>query len=128
MINIFIIDDDPISIFLTEMSLEKEGGQARLKSFQSAQQALEVLEFQSTEVLPDIILLDLNMPEINGWQFLEAFRLLPAAKYQGKCAIHILTSSLDIVDIRKAHASELIKGIIHKPISSEDISVILLSD
>ncbi|MBF9255805.1 response regulator [Pontibacter sp. 172403-2] len=126
--NIAIIDDDPISIFLTEMSLEKEGVWAKLKSFMSAEEALQVLEAHSLNDLPDVILLDLNMPIINGWQFLEIFQHLPAAKLQGKCAVYILTSSLDTADTVKAGENALVKGIIHKPITPEDIGVILLSN
>lgn len=126
--NIAIIDDDPISIFLAEMSLEKEGASAKVKSFLSAEEALEALQVQSLDELPDVILLDLNMPSIDGWQFLEIFQHLPAAKLRGKCAVYILTSSLDISDTVKADKNELVKGIIHKPITPEDIGVILLSD
>jgi CheY-like chemotaxis protein len=126
--NIVIIDDDPISIFLTEMSLEKEGVSAKLQSFLSAEEALEVLEEQKFDELPDIIFLDLNMPTINGWQFLDAFQHLPVAKFQDKCAIYILTSSLDIADTKKANENDLVKGIIHKPITPEDIGAILLSN
>ena len=126
--NIAIIDDDPISLFLTEMSLEKGGVSAKPKSFLSAEEALEALEVQSPDELPDVILLDLNMPTIDGWQFLEIFQHLPAAKLRGKCAVYILTSSLDTADTVKADKNVLVKGIMHKPITPEDIGVILSSN
>lgn len=125
--NIAIIDDDPISIFLTEQSLVMKGVDVHLRTFLSAEEALKALEKQALFDLPDVIFLDLNMPYINGWQFLESFQHLPAAKQPGKCEIYILTSSLDISDTRKANENELVKGILHKPISGDDIVFILSS-
>lgn len=122
--NIAIIDDDPISIFLTEQSLLKEGVEVELQTYLSAEVALQELKQQSLQELPDVIFLDLNMPYMNGWQFLESFRLLPVAK-QEKCSIYILTSSLDIADTEKANENMFVKGVIHKPITPADLGAIL---
>ncbi|GAA4431532.1 response regulator [Pontibacter saemangeumensis] len=122
---IFIVDDDPISIFLTQRSFEMEGVEASIHPFLSAEEALEMLGKASLEDLPDIIFLDLNMPGVDGWEFLEAFEQLPDVSALEKCRTYILTSSLDTSDIAKANESPLVKGFIHKPIGPEDIQVIL---
>ncbi|GEO04943.1 hypothetical protein AAE02nite_26070 [Adhaeribacter aerolatus] len=122
---IFIIDDDEISIFFTERSLQMGGFEAQIQTFLSAQEALNKLRNTHLKDLPDIIFLDLNMPHVNGWEFLESFKQLSQEKALEKCLIYILTSSLDISDIDKAYGNQLVKGYIHKPISLEDIQAII---
>ncbi|MGV3589859.1 MAG: response regulator [Adhaeribacter sp.] len=122
---IFIIDDDEISIFLTERSLQLGGFKAEITTFLAAEDALEVLKNASEEELPNFIFLDLNMPEVDGWEFLAAFEQLAKLRSLTKCAIYILTSSLNISDIDRANEHELIKGFIHKPVNLEDMEAIL---
>ena len=122
---IFIIDDDEISIFLTERSLQMGGFEVDIQTFLSAEDALAILSNSPEKELPNIIFLDLNMPNVNGWEFIETFKQLNQKKPLEKCLIYILTSSLDTSDIAKADENELVKGIIHKPISLEDIKAII---
>ena len=73
---IFIIDDDESSNFLTRMMLVLQGAKQEITTFLSATDALEVLEKSNDTDIPDIILLDLDMPFFNGWDFLEALSAL----------------------------------------------------
>jgi len=123
---IFIVDDDQISIFLTRRSFEMEGVEASIYAFLSAEDALGTLSKAILEDLPDIIFLDLNMPGVDGWGFLEVFEQLHISTIE-KCRTYILTSSLDTSDIAKANENTLVKGFIHKPIGPEDIKVVLQS-
>ena len=125
LMKVFIIDDDEISIFLTERSIQLGGYDVNLKTFLSAEDALAIIRKAQPEELPDIIFLDLNMPTVNGWEFLEKFEQLSLEKSLEKCLIYILTSSLDTADIAKADDNILVKGFIHKPIDREDMAVIL---
>ena len=86
---------------------------------------MTIIRKAQPEELPDIIFLDLNMPTVNGWEFLEKFEQLSMEKSLEKCLIYILTSSLDTADIAKADDNILVKGFIHKPIDLEDMAVIL---
>ncbi len=121
---IFIIDDDPISIFFTERALQMGGVQAKIQTYLSAEEALTFLRKATVDELPDIIFLDLNMPQVDGWEFLESFEQLQE-KARNKSLIYILTSSLDTSDVAKADDYQIVKGFIHKPISSDDIDTIL---
>ena len=116
----FIIDDDQLSTFLTQSLLELEGGAQEVSIFHSAHEALEALRVAAAEHLPQVILLDLNMPIMDGWDFLEALAPLEQ-KLIGKCHIYILTSSLDSADINCMKAYPVVSGLIQKPINSEDI-------
>lgn len=119
----FLIDDDPLSNYLTEHLLRAERFTSLISTFESAQDALKILQQQPAADLPRVIFLDLNMPVMNGWQFLDA--LTPwAAKLQGRCHIFVLTSSLALSDMEKAQTYELVDGLIHKPIDRAEIRAI----
>ena len=121
---IYSIDDDHINNFLTERVLQEAGIPMTTRSYLSAEDALEDMVQTSREELPDIVFLDLNMPMMNGWQFLDA--LEPHKdKVLGKSHIYILTSSLDTSDVSKSEEYDLVNGFIHKPLTVEDVQVVL---
>ena len=98
-LNFLLVDDDSICLFIHRRLLELAGYS---NSIQSAPHGLRALEFledaaQGRGVLPDIILLDLDMPLMNGIAFLEAFRNLPLPS-KDRIAIVLLTSSLSDKD------------------------------
>ncbi len=119
-----IIDDQEMSIFLTSFILTEAKFTEDITSYSVAEEALAVLLREEAANLPRIIFLDLNMPHMSGWEFLEA--LNPhKQRFHGRCQIYILTSSLDKADMDKSKDYELVYGFIHKPINSEDIELIL---
>jgi CheY-like chemotaxis protein len=119
---IFIIDDDQLSIFLTRHKLVLEGLD-NIQDYLSAEEALEYISTCPVEDIPDIIFLDLNMPVLTGWEFLDA--LAPfESKIRNRCQIYILTSSLDISDTAHSKEYSIVSGLIHKPINCEDIKII----
>lgn len=120
----FIIDDDPLSIFYTKNILILENATQDITSFLCAEAALEALNSCNAENLPATIFLDLNMPTLDGWDFLEA--LLPLEpRLKNKCTIYILTSSLDPSDLVRMKAYSLVANLIQKPIQRADIKMIV---
>ncbi len=119
---VFIIDDDQLSIFLTQSMLELENVTQSIHTFQSASDALDALHACSENTMPDVVFLDLNMPIMDGWNFLTAIAPLKQRIGEDKCCIYILTSSLDVADITRSKEYPFVSGFLHKPLSSEDIS------
>jgi response regulator RpfG family c-di-GMP phosphodiesterase len=75
---VFIIDDDPIHQRIAQIMISKHNLFDEYFSYTEAQKALDFLQEnkKNEETLPDVILLDLNMPVIDGWDFLETFETL----------------------------------------------------
>ncbi|GAA4032322.1 response regulator [Hymenobacter glaciei] len=118
----YLIDDDSLAVYLTEQLLRAEGFSNCICTFRSAQEALDKLLGKKQRV-PQIVFLDLNMPLMNGWQFLDALTPYEEA-LRGNCHIYILTSSLALKDLEKSKQYELVAGLIHKPLDGEEIRAI----
>ncbi|QJX45564.1 response regulator [Hymenobacter taeanensis] len=122
MMKTYLIDDDNLGNYLTESMLRVEGFSTHISTFDSAAVALQELLQQQEAELPQVIFLDLNMPEMNGWQFLDALK--PHADKLQACHIFVLTSSLALSDMEKAKSYDLVAGLIHKPLDSEEVQAI----
>ena len=120
---IFIIDDEEVSLFLTERMLILNGLTEDIHLFISPEEALDSIKKEGNENFPDVILLDLNMPIMDGWEFLDALALF-GETFKRKCRIYILTSSLDYTDAEEADKHPMITGLMHKPISGENVRII----
>ena len=119
-----LVDDDPTVIFLVKRLFQHEGLPDALTTFVSPVEALAFLQQQvPTGALPQVILLDLNMPVLNGWEFLEALKPLEE-KLRGRCLVYILTSSLAPTDARRAQDNPLVAGLLHKPLGRPEIRAI----
>ncbi len=120
-----IIDDDPIFIYGVKKIMELINFSKSLMIFKNGEDALNGLKkiVSSNQKLPDVILLDLNMPILDGWQFLDEFVTIPCKK---KIVIYIVSSSVDPEDILKAKSYELVSDYIVKPVTVEKLKDILV--
>jgi two-component SAPR family response regulator len=116
----YIIDDDRLSIKLMSILISKNNFCEEIISFHNPQTALDELKNNATNPskLPDVILLDLNMPVLDGWQFLDEFTLVSFAK---KILVFIVSSSIDPSDLEMAKNYSTVKNYIIKPLSSEKL-------
>jgi len=116
--DILIIDDDPINNLICEKILQIKGISSNSYSFTSAAKALEFLADSQGEI-PSAILLDLNLPEVDGWQFLEKFKALNITT-----PIFILTSSIDPRDKNRSEGYTDVKGFFTKPLIDCNLEII----
>ena len=123
-INLLIIDDDDINIFIIRKIVEKTGFKVNMVSKSNGQLAADYLEeiADQKELFPHLILIDINMPVLNGWEFLEAYDRLNISH---KVDMYMLSSSVYENDIEKAKTYKTIKGFISKPLSIERLSELL---
>ncbi|WP_108808328.1 response regulator [Aquimarina spinulae] len=119
-----IIDDDPIFVFGIKKIMELVDFCNGFMVFRNGEEALNNLKaiISANEKLPDVILLDLNMPVLDGIQFLEEFVKVPCKK---KIIIYVVSSSVDPEDILRAKSFEYVSDYIVKPISVEKLKDIL---
>lgn len=119
-----IIDDDPIFVFGTKKIMQKFNFCNNFIVYNNGQIAFEGIKnlLSKNEEIPDIILLDLNMPILDGWGFLAEFITLPISK---KITIYIVTSSINPIDINKAKTYESVSNYIIKPITRNSIVEII---
>lgn len=115
-----IIDDDPIHIFVTTDEIDKTDLFDTVISYKNGKEAFEALSevHRNKERLPDLILLDLNMPIWDGWDFLDEFTQL---KLDDKIVILIITSSNDPADIRRSKEYERVQNLVIKPITADKL-------
>jgi len=118
---ILLIDDDVNSNFYNRILFEQAKVCDEIIEFQNAEEGLDYLKNEN-EV--SLILLDINMPIMNGWQFLEAYDQLDE-KQKEAIIVVMLTSSINIDDQEKASKYHSVKKFIRKPISPELINEIM---
>jgi CheY-like chemotaxis protein len=104
-IRILLVEDEDINNYIAARLIQKAMPGAAIASCLHGKQAMELLMEAKHDAskLPDIILLDINMPVMNGWEFLDEYSRRKIDP-EGKCAIFILSSSVYNDDISRAHA------------------------
>ena len=115
-----LIDDSDIDLFIQRRFLEVYNFSDQLISYKSAGDALNNLKNNNGEAPPDIIFLDLNMPEIDGFAFLESFETLPD-KIRKNSRIVVLTSSNSLKDREQVFQNKNVIQFITKPLKQSDI-------
>lgn len=121
---VWIVDDDKIFTVILKSKLQKLSDQLQISAFTDGSHALEILQNKQTE-FPEIVFLDINMPVIDGWHFLEEFRKLNLSLPE-PFSIYISSSSVDHKDMEKARTFPEVKDYVVKPPSDEDLRRILL--
>ena len=117
-----LVDDDDVFVFLTTRLLDKYKLVDLIKIFDNGYDALVFIKenIDNIEVLPDIILLDLSMPIMDGWQFLDEYvKINP--KIGKKITIFICSSSISPDDVARAKAINAVSDFIIKPMTKEKL-------
>jgi len=121
-----IIDDDPIFIYGTKRLMAEIDFYETVVVYQNGQDAIDGLNgiTANGEKFPSVIFLDLNMPIMNGWEFLEDFVKIPNHNRE-KVVIYIISSSIDPRDLERIKNYQVVNNYILKPISKEDLESVL---
>jgi CheY-like chemotaxis protein len=121
---IAIIDDDKIYHVLTRRIIESSNVADKILEFYDGQEALVyMLENQnSPENLPDLIFLDIQMPFVDGWQFLDQYVNLEMPK---PITVYIVSSSISSLDHDKSRQYKVIKNFLIKPFNRDKVLDVL---
>lgn len=122
MKTIYLIDDNPVNNLITRKLLETNGTRASFKSFTSGADALSDLSQMNAEnTIPNVVFLDLQMPEMDGFDFLEALqKKYPVINNDLKIIVFSSTSEGELIE--KATAHPLVFRFMVKPFRQDDIA------
>ena len=119
---ILCVDDDPITLMLYKMVIAKSSFTKEIITFKNGQEALDYydnLNIESDLCCPELIFLDLNMPVMGGWEFLDNFSNEDYSQFNQKTKVVVLSSTIDPNDIEKSKKYPMVIDFMSKPINKE---------
>ena len=121
-----IIDDDPIFVYGTKKVMKEVDFCSDVIVYNNGQDAINGLRnlVEEKKELPSLIFLDLNMPVMDGWDFLDDFITIPNNNIE-KVHVYVISSSIDANDFIRARNYEVVNNYILKPITPEDLVAVL---
>lgn len=118
---VYVVDDDPLYIFSMKKLLKLTEFCSESLFFKNGQEALDGImpNLSNNDNLPDIIFLDISMPLMNGWQFLDQLVKIPINK---EIKIFIVSSSIDPYDMEKSNSYDIVTDYLYKPITIDKMN------
>lgn len=125
-IHICLIDDDEIQNFINEKLIQRSVTTSQVSKYLSAKSAID--DIRIGKLKPHIILLDINMPMMNGWDFMKIVESENLLTFDGlETRVYILSSSKDPSDIDKINEYRYLHGFFHKPLTQANLQSLLES-
>ena len=123
-----VIDDSKLDCFIAEKVIRNTGKCESVRSFLQATEALEFIKSNIAEQpTPNIILVDIQMPVMNGFEFVDAFEQLPT-EITKNYKIYVISSSINDVDLNRVHNYSSVIQFLNKPLTSNNLSLLLTKD
>ena len=124
-----VIDDDPVITMLTAMMLRSIQSSATVSCFSNpASEIDDIISLITNTNKRTIAFLDINMPDMNGWDVLDAIAKKTNNQLPPGTRVYILSSSISTSDKLRAYSNRLISGYFEKPLLHEDLSNLIFGD
>ncbi|MGB7785203.1 MAG: response regulator [Salinimicrobium sp.] len=114
--DVVIVDDDAVVLFLHKILIQKTFHSGCLHDFDNAEEALQYILHRTDKNQPLLVLLDINMPGMTGWHFLEE---LQENAFEENIHVVMVTSSINYSDRKKAEQFPLVMDFLEKPLSRQ---------
>ena len=126
---IWVVDDDPIYQIIINKIIQRSEMFSKIFSYKNGKEAFDSLceAIDKDGDLPDIILLDINMPVMDGWEFMEAMGEIQP-KFKRQIIVYIVSSSIAVEDKNTSKTYTNILGYLSKPVSVNDLLLIASND
>jgi CheY-like chemotaxis protein len=126
---VMLVDDNEIDLKINSKVITLSNLFSEIILCQSAEEGLDYINknLENKELLPQFILLDIQMPEMDGFDFLEVYKNFPKS-FIDTCKIAILSSTLDFGDIKKAEANPHVIKLLKKPLYPKELEELLLQN
>jgi CheY-like chemotaxis protein len=124
---VMIIDDNIVDLYITSRMVTKNNFSKKVLEYSAAEEALKYLQENQDNIpaLPQVILIDIYMPRMSGFQFLEAYDKLPST-LKNHCKAYIISSTIDDFDIARAHSDKNVISFQVKPITKQFLDRIIV--
>ena len=121
---IYLVDDDDLFNYLNEAVIRRVAPEVEISTFKSGEGVLNsILAIGSDSEVPDVMLLDIRMPDMDGFELLKALGALQVNPI-ARTKIYMLSSSLDDRDLDKANDNPLVTAFLSKPLTIEKFTEI----
>lgn len=122
---VLLLDDNALDNFVNKKLIENNRFAGKIEVFESGPEVLIYLQEEDTNQLPDIIFLDIMMPGMDGFKFLEEFEKLDESIHK-KCKIIMLSTSDSFKDLNRANKSRFVYKFLNKPLNEQVLSAIII--
>lgn len=125
----FVVDDDEVYVMGIKRLIKRANLTEEVLFFENGKLAIDVLEENkdNSDGLPNVILLDINMPVMDGWEFLESYKNI-RPQIQKKIYIYMISSSINPRDIDRAKSFEDVTEYLEKPVTLEELMEMVASN
>ncbi|MFN8154377.1 MAG: response regulator [Bacteroidia bacterium] len=121
--SVMLIDDNSLDNFINKKLIESNGFAERVTTCQEANEALEILKSAPRTEWPEVIFLDINMPVMDGFQFLEAFEKFPEDQRM-QIKVIMLSTSESFKDLNRANKNPYVRKFLNKPLTIQVLQAI----